>query len=231
MADIHGLFWNSVDEDRTYDADSFSEWLNKFFTSGVFKDELQVTAYDGMTIQVSSGYANCKGKVRFFDGTTKLTIATADASNPRIDTVVIECNYVDRDISMKVVTGAYSGNNPKATDPVRNTNAFQLVLAEIYVSAGAVEITQANITDKRPDTSVCGYVTGTVTEMDFSQFTTQWNSYISQFKSGREDEFDAWFEKIKETLDAETLADHENRIAALEKLTPITTAQIDSMLK
>ena len=39
MANAYGLFWNSVSSDRVYDADSFAEWLNKFFTTGVFNGE------------------------------------------------------------------------------------------------------------------------------------------------------------------------------------------------
>jgi len=36
MANSYGLFFNSENGDRVYDADSFSEWLKPFFKNGVF---------------------------------------------------------------------------------------------------------------------------------------------------------------------------------------------------
>lgn len=206
MADQYGLFWNSVNNDRGYTADSFAEWLNHFFTTGVFSGELQVTAASGMDIKVGSGYANLKGKVRFFDSATKLTLATAGATYPRIDTVVVERNDTDRKISIKVVTGTYNGSSPSPTAPVRSAAIYQIVLAQIYVAAGATKITQENITDTRSNNSVCGIVTGTVKEMDYSQFAAQFNSYYSNFKTSNKADFDTWFNGIKGQLTSDAAA-------------------------
>lgn len=203
MANEHGLFWNSQNGDRVYDANDFSEWLKKFYTTGVFNGDLAVTASGGMTVSVSSGYVNIEGKVKFFSTPTTLTIATAGGTYERIDTVVAECNYSDREITVKVVTGAYSAS-PKATAPVRTAAAYQLVLAEIDVPAGATEITQKNITDMRTDSSVCGLVTGTVSQIDFSTVKAQ---------------FDSWFEDVKGTLDSDAAGNLKNQIdAANEKI-------------
>ena len=203
MANKHGLFWNSQDGDRVYDANDFSEWLKKFYTTGVFNGDLAVTASGGMTVSVSSGYVNIEGKVKFFSTPTTLTIATAGRTYKRIDTVVAECNYSDREITVKVVTGAYSAS-PKATAPVRTAAAYQLVLAEIDVPAGATEITQKNITDMRTDSSVCGLVTGTVSQIDFSTVKAQ---------------FDSWFKDVKGTLDSDAAGKLKNQIdAANEKI-------------
>ena len=203
MANEHGLFWNSQNGDRVYDANDFSEWLKKFYTTGVFNGDLKVTAAGGMTVSVSSGYVNIEGKVKFFSAPTTLTIATAGGTYKRIDTVVAECNYSDREITVKVVTGAYS-TSPKATAPVRTAAAYQLVLAEIDVPAGATEITQKNITDMRTDSSVCGLVTGTVSQIDFSTVKAQ---------------FDSWFEDVKGTLDSDAAGNLKNQIdAANEKI-------------
>jgi len=203
MANEHGLFWNSQNGDRVYDANDFSEWLKKFYTTGVFNGDLAVTASGGMTVSVSSGYVNIEGKVKFFSTPTTLTIATAGGTYERIDTVVAECNYSDREITVKVVTGTYSAS-PKATAPVRTAAAYQLVLAEIDVPAGATEITQKNITDMRTDSSVCGLVTGTVSQIDFSTVKAQ---------------FDSWFEDVKGTLDSDAAGNLKNQIdAANEKI-------------
>lgn len=208
-ADSFGLFWNSDNGDRTYNADSMERWLKKFFTSGVFEDDLQVTASSGMTVQVGTGYSNLFGKVGLFESVTNITLDAAHSTYPRIDTIVIERNDTDRMISVHMVKGAYSGDTPYPTPRVwsETDGIYQLVLAQIYVAAGASAITQVDITDKRTDTTVCGYITGTVTEMDFSQFAAQFNSYYAQFVAGNEAAFDAWFDEMKDQL-SEDAAGH-----------------------
>lgn len=209
MANEHGLFWNSQNGDRVYDANDFSEWLKKFYTTGVFNGDLKVTAAGGMTVSVSSGYVNIEGKVKFFSTPTTLTLATASGTYGRIDTVVAECNYTDREIKLKVVTGTYS-TSPKATAPVRTAAAYQLVLAQIDVPAGATEITQKNIADKRMDSNVCGLVTGTVSQIDFSTVKAQ---------------FDSWFDDVKGTLDSDAAGNLKNQIdAANEKIDTLNSS-------
>lgn len=198
--EVFGLFWNSQDGDRTYDASSFEFWLKKFFTSGVFEGDMQVTAKSGMTIEVGTGYANVDGKVKFWNAATELTLSPANSTYPRIDTVVITRDNVNRQITCEVVTGQYSGDSPVAPAPERDAETYQLVLAQIYVGNGVTEITQADITDTRPDTDLCGYITGTVQEMDFSQFAAQFEGYYENFVNTSEAAFDEWFEDVMESL-------------------------------
>lgn len=208
MADQHGLFWNSESGDRKYGADSFAEWLRHFFTTGVFTGECQVTAAGGMEVSMAAGYANIEGKVRMFDSAETLTIAAANTTYPRIDTVVIRCNYTNREITCDVVQGSYSGSSPSATSPVRTAEMHELVLAEIYVAAGATEIRQSNITDKRADSSVCGIVASTVTQIDFDQIKAQYDSWEEEQQAA----FNEWFADIKDTLGSDTAGALKNDI-------------------
>ncbi len=189
------FFYNSQDGDRVYDAESFEYWLKKFFTTGVFEGDLQVTANDNMTITVGSGYANVDGKVRFFEDETTMSLATAGSTYDRIDTVVVERNDSDRDVTVYVITGGYS-SDPEPTAPVWADGVYQLVLAQIYVSAGATAITQSSITDTRTDTDLCGIVTGTVEEYDFDQFAAQFDAWSEE----KQAEFLEWFEEMKDQL-------------------------------
>ena len=214
MADQYGLFWNSVDSDRLYDADSFAEWLRKFFTTGVFDGELQVTSAGGMDVSVSAGYANIDGKVRFFDSATKLTLATAGATYPRIDTIVVERNDTDRKITIKAITGTYSAN-PTATAPVRANNIYQIVLAQIYIAAGATSITQAAITDTRKDTSLCGIVAATIKNPDFGQWYAQ-----------NEAQFSEWFTGMKDQLTTDAAGNLQTEIDAVKKSVSDNAASI-----
>lgn len=200
-ADDYGLFWNSSSQDRLYDAESFTTWLKKFFTTGVFQNDLQVTAGSGMAVSVGTGYCNIDGKVRFFTSATTLTIANANSSYPRIDAVVIERNDTDREITLKVVTGSISGNNPVAPEPVRSGGVYQIVLAHVLVPAGSASVSAGNITDTRPDSDLCGWVTGTVDEIDISQIMAQ-----------AEAQFDAWFNEMKGQLSEDAAGNLQNEI-------------------
>lgn len=250
MESSTAYFYNG--EDRVYDADSMSNWLKKFFTTGVFIGECNVTANNNMTVTFSGGYANVGGKVKFFEEEI-LTVENAHATYNRIDNVVVERNDTDRDFHAKVIKGTVS-TNPVAPEPERAAGVYQLVVAQIYVAAGAVRITQANLTDTRGITYLCGYVTGTVTEIDFTQITQQFNAFFEEYREEIEQnyeayealirqleqqgqldlteataqlqqQFETWFEQIKDQLDTDAagriqneLNEQENRLALLEKM-------------
>lgn len=189
MADQYGLFWNSINSDRTYDADSFAEWLRKFFTTGIFNGEMQVTPSTGMTVSVAPGYANLEGKVRFFDTIQTFTLDPASGSYPRIDTIVVRSDSTNRIITTEYVKGAYSGNNPVPTAPVRTGSIYEIVLAQILVGAGITAIMAEDITDTRPDDDLCGWVTSTVESVPMDQITTQMQA-----------DFLAWYDRMKGQL-------------------------------
>lgn len=222
----HAFFYNSDNGDRVYDADSFEHLLKKFFTTGVFQGSCKGSAPGtGMTIRMGTGYCNIDGKVRFFSEQQEFLLQNAHATYDRIDTLVIERNDVDRDITAKVVTGSYS-SSPRATAPVRSGGIYQLVVAEIYVAGGVVRITNSNVTDKRPDTSVCGYVLSAVQTPDFSelyaQFESQADDVISEY-TGQFDhwyqvstaDFQEWFEEIRGQLDEDQAGHLQNEVDTL----------------
>ena len=198
----HAFFYDSENHDRVYGADSFEHWLKKFFTTGVFSGEMQVTANNDMTVTVAGGYINIGGKVKFFQTGQVLIIETAHATYDRIDNIVVERNDTDRDLTVKVVKGGYSSVRAAPT-PKRESGIDQRVLAQVKVVHGAVRILQADITDTRTDTDLCGVVTGTVKEYDFQQFQAQFDSYMELYKQSLENydkEQKALFEKLYEHI-------------------------------
>ena len=214
----YGFFFNSINGDRVYDADSFSTWLRKFFTSGVFEGELAVTAAEGMAVEVGSGYANVDGKVRFFNSPQTIALSPANSTYPRIDTIVVERNDVDREIVLKYITGQYSGNTPSPTERQWGSGVYQLVLAQIYVGAGATSISQANIADTRPDSSLCGYVVGTVEEIDLSQILAQ-----------SQEQFAEWFDRMKGQLSDDAAGNLQLEIDSINDAAGNLQLEIDSI--
>lgn len=244
----HAFFYKSVNGDRVYDDASFEHWLKKFFTSGVFLNDLQVTANDNMIVTVGTGYANADGKVKIFENATALQLETAGSTYPRIDSVVVERNDADRDIILKVITGGYS-SEPVAHIPVRRDGVYQLVIAQIYVAAGAVKITQANITDTRSDADLCGFVAGAVDQIDFSQIQAQFDAYFAEYKeriatdyaeynedmetylNQMETDFETWFDGVKGQLSGDAAANLQLQIDELKSTEgmELTQAEYDAL--
>lgn len=218
MADEHGLFFNSVDGDRVYDADSFSEWLAPFFKNGVFLNSFQPTASGGMNVTISSGIGYIDGKLRTLAQNTTIEIEPASGSYPRIDTIVFERNDTAREMTIHAVTGAYAGSNPAASAPVRENNIYQLVLCQVYVPAGATSIKAANITDKRFDTSVCGYVSNAIQSPDFEKWYN-----LNQTK------FEEWFAAVKNTLSDDVSGNLLNLINANKDNINAVNDRIDNL--
>ena len=231
-AQDYGYFFNSNNSDRKYNAESFEEWLKPFFNTGIFNGGLQVTAQStpDMTVKVSAGYANINGKAAHWTDSNNLSIETASGVYSRIDTIVLRRDNTNRTISIEVVTGTASAS-PQPTAPVRTSDIYELVLAQILVGVGVTEIKAVDITDKRTDTTVCGYVTATVEQMDFDQFKTQFDGWIADFEEdtddwyeGQTDAFDDWFETIRGQLDEDAAGHLQNEIDDLQ-------AEVDSIIQ
>ena len=231
-AQDYGYFFNSNNSDRKYNAESFEEWLKPFFNTGIFNGGLQVTAQStpDMTVKVSAGYANINGKAAHWTDSNNLSIETASGVYSRIDTIVLRRDNTNRTISIEVVTGTASAS-PSPTAPVRTSDIYELVLAQILVGVGVTEIKAVDITDKRTDTTVCGYVTATVEQMDFDQFKTQFDGWIADFEEdtddwyeGQTDAFDDWFETIRGQLDEDAAGHLQNEIDDLQ-------AEVDSIIQ
>lgn len=112
-----------------------------------------------LAVQVASGYAiltdsrASAGSNMFLAGTgasqTQVALATADATNPRIDLVVIRIRNVEFGDgstagSLEAITGTPAGSPVAPATP----NGC-VALATVAVSANATQILNANITDQR----------------------------------------------------------------------------------
>ena len=190
--DDKGLFWNSTNNDRLYDADSFGKWFSRFFTTGVMPGDFEVEPVaNDMAVTMQTGYVNIDnpesasigGKSRIFEDSITFELAMADSTNPRIDTIVIERNDTDREITAKIITGT-PATTPVATAPIRTASIYQLVIAEIYVDAGTSTISSDKITMKRADSNVCGIVTGTVSNNEITYGNTDLEEGVSELADG-----------------------------------------------
>ena len=191
----YDYFWNS-NSDRYYDAESMGDWLRPFFKNGVFNGQMQVTANDDMSVTVAAGYGYINGKHRHFLTATTLDLETASGTLDRIDNVILRRDDTQRMIYLFIQKGGNAAS-PTAPALTRDGTIYDLKLAEIYIAAGTVKITQSEITDTRMNASVCGWVAATVTQIDFTQIQAQFDAYFTAYKKNISDQYQIYMSAIQ----------------------------------
>lgn len=146
-------FYNSVSNDRTYDAIQMSSIFDGIITDGVFEfvgDALEPINGTGMQVIVKDGRAWFDHTWTLNDADLALAIAASDLVNPRIDTVVLEVNASNgvRANSIKVITGVAAAV-PSEPTLINTSEVHQHPIAHVYVAAGVTSIILANVTDLR----------------------------------------------------------------------------------
>lgn len=223
-------FFTSINGDRRYKASDFAEYFKTFIGNGVFPNpstNLQVIANGDMTVTISPGYAWINGY--FYENTNDLIldISNADGVLNRIDRIVVRLDFLNREIKTYVKKGSFA-TNPIPPAIQRDADIYELAIADIRVNAGSINITQANITDLRLNKELCGIVKGTVEEIDTTTLYNQLQSHIQEksldmdtwldeTKVYFENDFNAWFEGIKDILDENTAGNLLNEINKLKE--------------
>lgn len=155
-------FFNSMNGDRKYNARDIGRYFEHILTNGLFKritDCMKVSSAGGMNLTVAPGAGLIECHWFRAAAAETVTIPTANAALPRFDTVVARLDLSNnaRSISLAVVSGT-PASNPVEPAPVRDETVHELVLALVYVPAGASAIVADNITDVRDNDWYCGYV-------------------------------------------------------------------------
>ena len=187
MAQKYGFF-NSVNNDRVYDASDVARFLSKFFTNGIFNNSLAVSSNDNMTVSVATGQANINGYGYENTETLTLDIDEADSELNRIDSVIVRLDLTNRQITTMILQGQYA-TTPSQPSIIRSGNVYDLRLANILVNAGATRITTEDITDTRFG-SDCGNVTQAVLELDTSEIFNQYETWFTNWYQNLQDQLD-----------------------------------------
>lgn len=196
-------FFDSVDGDRKYSASDIGEYFLKLISNGVFATpanamQVKATTTPSMGVYVTSGWAFINCKYLHNTAAYPLTITTADQAYPRIDRVVMQMNpALDTRACTIYVKAGQASASPTAPSLTRvSGGTWELSLAQVYVAAGATSISQANITDERANTSVCGYVTGLIDQIDTTDLFAQYDAAFD----AKEQEFQDWWDTVREEV-------------------------------
>ena len=211
MAERYSFFNAEVDTsgnyDRTYLAEDIASYFASFVGSGVYAssaDNLKVVPSDAMTVAVKAGKGWIKGYYYEHDSDLAFLLDNADGAKGRIDSVVLRLDLTNRYLRVFVKKGALA-TNPVAPTLTRNADVYELQLATISVPAGATAIAEAQITDTRFNSAVCGVVAGVIEQIDATNLFSQYD-----------DAFNTWFEGAKGILNSDTAIQLSNRIDTVD---------------
>lgn len=198
MTIYSGMFM-SVNGDRRYKAWWFAKYFSTFIGNGVFPNpsvNLQVVENENMTVTVKPGLGWINGYFLYSDSDYVLQHDLADGVLKRIDRIVMRLDYLSRQIEIVVKKGAF-GSVPVAPAIQRDADAYELALADVLINNGATEITQANITDTRLNSELCGIVHGVVDQVDTTTIFNQYQAWMQTQIDLYEGDLLAWTEDKK----------------------------------
>lgn len=174
--------------DRTYLADDFARYFRAFITSGVFmkvSTNLQVLENGNMTVILKPGNLIIDGyRYENLDDII-IELEPADGVLNRIDRISGTWSKEDRDIHYTLQKGKPS-YNPAPPECRRDADTKDYVLADIYIKAGAISVTQADITDQRLNSEVCG-VANPFNEIDTTSIFNQFAKWLELTKQSGEE--------------------------------------------
>lgn len=198
-------FFDSIDKDRLYSADEMNRPYKRVITNGVFatpsgtpSTDLQVMASgNSMNITVAAGEALFGDKWFQNPAILAITVPSNSSIVPRRDSVVAQ---IDKRQVGRVGNIIYRTGTPSSTPvaPSINTidNVIEYRVANIDVPAGAVAISQANITDLR-GSSECPWITSLIQQVDTSTLFNQWVTAYNNYYTESTEDFENWSEEKK----------------------------------
>ncbi len=195
--------------DRAITAEDERTFNKLRYTNGVFSSVgsgLSVSANNNMTVTVGTGGAHIEGALYYNSAPIGLTVEAANASLNRIDRVVLQFNtsVSVRSVRALIRTGT-AATNPVAPELRRESNLYEIALADIYVKKGATGISQSAVTDQRLNSALCGFVAAAIpSSVDTTGLFDQYKTALNE-----------WLDTVAAALD-ETLAGNlQNQITAL----------------
>lgn len=209
---IKGGFFNSINGDRKYSAEEMNRPYKRLINDGIFatpqgtpSTDLQVlSADDGMNIIVKKGDGLLGEK--WFENPSDLAITVANNTSivPRIDSIIIQ---MDNTQNGRICNVVYREGEPNSNpDPPLINNVENIIekrVANIRVAPDTVFIGQDLIYDLR-GSSECLWITSLVQQVDTSTLFLQWQTAYENFYNTSREDFENWFENLKNLLDEST---------------------------
>lgn len=236
-------FFTSINGDRKYKAEDFASFFGTLISNGVFPNpatNLQVRAINNdMSVTIMPGKAWINGYMYNNTNNLNITLGYPDGLLSRIDTIVIRWDLENREIKTHVKKGEFS-ETPVAPEIIRQEGIHELAIAHIRVGKNVIKIGQADITDLRMNDEVCGWVIGLLKDVDTSELFAQIQAVINnsandiskwleEVKVHYGNEFYAWFEELRGSLDEDVAGSLLNKLLKLEDRVDNIRGELDNL--
>ena len=192
-------FYNSINKDRAYNANQFSQIFDGVIRDGVYQnfpdqgDFLATKTGQGMQVILGPGRAWFNGTWTLNDSDMVIPIEGSDYQVDRIDTIVLKVDKTDqvRANTIYVEKGAPSANPvPKTLTDTDSVHYHPL--ATIRVRAGTEIISSGDITIQVNRDSRTPFVTGILEHVTAEQFLALWEQEWNEYKVRKRNEYEAW---------------------------------------
>ena len=224
-------FFNSLNGDRTYNAQDMSEMFLGLISDGVYSsigNQLAVEPNSGMTVQINTGRGYFNGHWVKNDSEYLQAIEGSDVLLKRYCAVCVRVDDSD-EVRSATLNFKYSefATNPIRPEMERSELVNEFCLAYILINAGATEITAADIEDTRGDNNLCGWVHGLIEQIDtttlWNQFKAEWEQFMESKESDsaawfaqQQADFLAWYNNLQTNLEGDVAATLTSKVQTLE---------------
>lgn len=217
--ELESFPFNSIIDDREYEAEIFRNYFEKFLTTGVYFGlyndygcySMKVIPDTGLNVKVVKGCGLIKGTDFNLKNDTILSLQMPIGNN-RNDMVVVR--FDDTLEERKTKLYIKEGSETEFAELERTIDVYEICLAKIIVQDRVLEITIDDITDTRRDNQVCGIVTSLI-DIDIEdvlnditskkdKFFLDLNIVTEKEKAEFFERLNIWFETIKDILDENT---------------------------
>lgn len=212
MAISYGFF-NSLNGDRVYNADTIGDMFEGLIRGGVYEsvgNAFIVQPSSGLTLSIGSGRAIVGDKWVKNDADITITLNNPHVTLNRYTAIVLRKSATNRNVTLQMIDGT-PATTPTKPDITRDASTYDICLAYVYVSAGATAITASNIEDTRTNTNLCGFVTGLITQVNTTELFNQYKAAADENLEEMEDweatqkaSFQAWLADLTQELNVDT---------------------------
>lgn len=200
-------FFNSVNHDRVYDAEQFSSIFDGVINDGVYEsvgDAFSITPNTSVndSVIVGTGRAWFDHTWTYNDAQFSLTLEPPNLVATRIDAIVIDVDRRDsaRNNSIIVVQGTPAQDAQKPSMILEELHR-QYPIAYITIPPGNSDIISSSNIEYNVGKSNCPLVTGPLEVINSDNFFAQMDANFEIFKDGISDEWNTWFDGIKDLID------------------------------
>lgn len=202
--------------DRRLRAKDLADFNRSIYSDGISPINaagMQVTALENMTLHIQPGRILIDGHLGGDDSPIALTLEPANGSLARIDRIVARYDDVARDMVYAVKKGI-AASTPVPVEMEYSELIKERVLADVLVAAAVTEITQADITDRRPNSELCG-IAAALMPINADALFAQWAAAAKESQEGWEAEFEELLGQMHDLIDEETAGHLLNMINSL----------------